>query len=314
MNYWRLAGVSALSAFALFTLAGGILARAAAMLLDRRLARAAAASRGRLLFAIQIFPLAAATVAAFAVVLPIFLWFEERDTIEPINRTLGLLALVGGALLCRAIWLASSAWRATTAVVRGWQRNGRLVEGLATDVPCYAIDEAFPLVAVAGLVRPRLFIAERVLREFPADEIAAMVAHECAHVAARDNVKRLLLRACPDVIVRPRLERDWAAAAEEAADDSATAVHPATRLHLARALIQAARLATPSTPQLASAFYRGGSIEVRVRRLIEPVPTPPAAHSHRLAAAITCVLLAAALIAAAPSLHGLMEQAVQLLP
>ena len=64
------------------------------------------------------------------------------------------------------------------------------------------------------------------------------------------------------------LDRAWSRAAEEAADAVAVAGNPGFALELAQALIRVARLApTPQAPALASAFYLGGSIESRVRRL-----------------------------------------------
>src|SRR4030095_10762484 len=156
-------------------------------------------------------------------------------------------------------------------VLADWQRRSRALVGVAAGLPAYAIDDAFPTVAVIGIVRPRLFVAERVMRECSAGEIAAMVSHEYSHVSAHDNLKRLLIRACPDVFGTPRrLDRARAAAAEEAADARAASGHPAARLDLAQALIHVARLAAPRMPALVSAFYLGGRIEDPGRRVVEP--------------------------------------------
>jgi Zn-dependent protease with chaperone function len=314
VSYWLLAAVSTLSAFAVSACAGAGLARLAGATLSRRIERAAPWSRAQLLFAIRILPVAAAVVSAFAVALPIFLWFENRDTVEPVNRTLAVAAAIGASLMARGIWRAIAAWRATAVFVGNWRRRGRRLDGLTARIPAYAIDDAFPTVAVAGVCRPRLFIAERVLREFSPAEIAAMVAHECAHVSAFDNVKRLLMRACPDVFGTPAVERAWVAAAEEAADARAAATDPSVRLDLAQALVHAARLAAPSAPQLASAFYLGGSIDSRVRRLVNPAAAAAPSRWMRLAVPFGLVAFAAAIVLAAPSLHAAMEQAVRLLP
>jgi beta-lactamase regulating signal transducer with metallopeptidase domain len=314
MRFWILAAVSALSAFAVFTLLGTFAAGLSRRLLAPAIDCAPAARRSQLLFAVRMLPVTAAATAAFAIALPVFLWFEDRGTAEPINRTLALLAGTAACLVARGAWRAASAWRATTAVMARWQESGRQLEGLTERLPAYAIDEAFPTVAVAGIFRPRLFIAECVLRDFPAPEIAAMIAHECAHVSAFDNVKRLLMRASPDVFGIPAVEREWAAAAEEAADARAATLGPSARLDLAQALIRIARLAVPSGPQLASAFYLGGSIDARVRRLVDAPPAAATPRWLRLALPAAALLVASAVVAAAPSLHALMEQAVRLLP
>lgn len=314
MRFWALATVATLSAFAVSAFAAALLARFAGGALARRAARMPAPRRARLLFAIRILPAAMAITSAFAIALPIFLWFEERDTVEPVSRTLAFAAAFGTCLLARGAWRAVAAWRATAAFVGAAERCGRRLDGLEARLPAYAIEDAFPTVAVAGIFRPRLFVSERVLREFPAPEIAAMVAHECAHVAARDNVKRLLMRASPDLFAHAGVERAWAAAAEEAADATAATMGASVRLDLARALVRVARLAAPSAPQLASAFYAGGSIDHRVRRLVDP---PPAATSRRWPAAVLPIVFFAAvwaIVTAAPALHALMESAVRLLP
>ena len=185
MRYWTLATVSALSAFAIFAFAGSLLARAAAATLDSRSARRAAASRARLLFRLRILPGLCAVTAAFGVALPIFLWFEDTGTTESVSRTLGLIACVGAGLLVHGLWRAAAAWRATALIVGDWQRRGRPLDRIDTTVPAFAIDDDFPIVAAVGVLRPRLFVAERVLRECAPDEIAAMWRN--ARTWRRDN-------------------------------------------------------------------------------------------------------------------------------
>jgi Zn-dependent protease with chaperone function len=310
-----LAGVSALSAFAMFALAGTILARLLGAAIARRLEGASPASRARVLFRLCLLPGAAAGIAAFAVALPIFLWFEEPGTVEPVSRTLAVVAAAGAYLLFRGLWRAGAASRATARVVRRWEHGARRIEGLAPGIQGYGIDEAFPTVAVAGFFRPRLFVAERVLREFTAGEIRAMIAHECAHVTSRDNVKRLLVRMCPHVFTAMgQLEREWVAAAEEAADSRAAALAPSARLDLAQALIRVTRMARPRAPELISAFYLGGSIDHRIRRLLNPsADTIPAGWTRGLLPG-AAILFVGVVVVTAPALHAFMEAAVRRLP
>jgi beta-lactamase regulating signal transducer with metallopeptidase domain len=225
------------------------------------------------------------------------------------------LAVLGAGLLVRGAWRAAVAWRATRGVVRDWRLRGRRLDSFDTPLPVFAIEETFPTVAVVGVARPALFIAERVLRECPGDEVRAMLHHECAHVTKRDNLKRFLMRACPD-FVGADLDRAWARAAEEAADAAVVADDPGFAVELAQALIHVARLApAPQAPALASAFYLGGSIESRVRRLVQPVPTRDSHHPlRRSALAAVALAAAAALLAAAPAVHRLIETAVHGLP
>lgn len=314
MRFWVLAAVSSLSAFAIFACAGSVLAQAAGRLASR-LPRRSPGARARLLFHLRLLPAMLAVAGAFGIALPVFLWFEERDTTEPVNITLAVVAAIGIVLIARGVSRAARAWRTTATIADGWQRRARPVPGVAAPMPVFAIDERFPLMAVVGLVRPRLFVSECVLRECAPAEVSAMIAHECAHVSARDNVKRLLVRACPDVLGAPaELDRAWALAAEQAADAVAARSCPSARFDLAQALIRIARLASPVSPELASAFYLGGSIDARVRLLVDPPVEPPVSRWTRFVLPAAAVLAAAGVVLAAPSLHGAMELAVRILP
>ncbi len=50
------------------------------------------------------------------------------------------------------------------------------------------------MIAVVGAFRPKMFIAEQIFLSLDKQELAAAVAHECGHLAARDNLKRLILK------------------------------------------------------------------------------------------------------------------------
>jgi Zn-dependent protease with chaperone function len=314
VRYWVLALVSALSAYALFAVGGSLVARAGAAVLSPGMAGRSPAARARLLFCLRVLPGLASMTAAFGVALPIFLWFEETGTTEPVSRTLGLAAGVGLVLVLRGVWRCAAAWLSTERVLGSWQRRARPLDEFAAPLPAFAIEDAFPIVAVIGVLRPRLFVAERVLRECTPGEIAAMISHECAHVTASDNLKRLCVRACPALFGVAQLERLWSAAAEEAADARAAGSDAGARLDLAGALIRVARLAVPQTPPLASAFYLGGSIDDRVRRLVEPSVEGTEARWMRLAFPGLLAVFVLAVVLAAPTLHAVMEQAVRLLP
>jgi hypothetical protein len=321
MTYWLFAAVITLSCFALVATLTSVLIAAAGPAVARRLERYAPESRASLLFHLRVLPGACAVVCAFGIALPIFLRYEPADAEETLARTLLVTAMAGGALLARGAFRAVSALRATAAVMRDWQARGRRLWTVDAPIPVFAIEESFPTVAVVGFSRPALFIAERVLRECSPDEVRAMVLHECAHVTHRDNLKRFFIRACPDVLRRgSALDRAWTSASEEAADARAAGGDPGSALELAQALIHVARLAPGrSTLEVASAFYLGGSIESRIRRLIDPagnLPNPP----RPLSRTIVCMMSLAALglagliASAAPAIHEFMEVTVRHLP
>jgi len=316
MTYALLAICAVFAAFAVTVGVMSAVVRPLGSRLARRLVRYSPASRARALFGLRALPAIAASAAAFAVVLPIFLWFEPRDTDEPLSRTIAVLAAIGLAVMLRGGLRGLRAWRATRRISRAWQRSGRRLHGVDAPLPTFAIDVVYPTVAVAGVSRPVLFIAERVLADLSAGEIRAIVAHECAHVRASDNLKRLFLRASPDLLGPACvLNGAWAAAAEEAADAAAVESRPSSGLDLAHALIRVARLAPSPAPELASAFHQGGDIAGRVRRLIDP--PPPRDFGGLFGARTLCmmvILLGAGVLMAAPSLHQLMEAALRVLP
>ena len=317
--YWVRALVITLANFALAATAMSLLVGLAAPALTRRLERFSPASRATRLFRLRLLPAACATVWSLGVALPIFLWFEPRDGgHEVFGRTLFVAAMAGAALLVRGAWRGAAAWRATGVLVRDWQARGRRLHDIDAPMPVFAIEESFPTVAVVGCSRPVLLIAERVLRECTADEVRAMVLHECAHVTHRDNMKRFLMRACPDVLRRgSTLDRAWVSAAEQAADARAAAGDPGFALEIAQALIRVARLAPHvSTVDVASAFYLGGSIEARVRQLVAPadsLPDPSRPFVGVLACSVV-LAIAGGVMPAAPAIHHFVEAAVRVLP
>jgi beta-lactamase regulating signal transducer with metallopeptidase domain len=316
MRFWLLAVAVTMSSFALFTTGGSALVSWLAPALARRFDRYAPAARAALLFRLRMAPAALGMAVAFGIALPVYFAYEPRESEEGFAMTLVVLAVTGAALFVGGAWRAVRAWHSTRVVRREWESRGRRLDCFDASLPVFAIDEQFPTVAVVGVTNPALFVAERVLTECSADEVRAMLRHEAAHVTVRDNLKRFLIRACPDLLPSGgRLDRAWSIAAEEAADAAAVAERPAAAVELAEALIRVARLATPRAPELASAFYLGGSIESRIRRLVDPTSSSEAPTPMGCVMLTTGVLCFAVLVfTAAPALHQVMEAVVSRLP
>jgi len=156
-------------------------------------------------------------------------------------------------------------------------------------LPAYAIHADYPVVAVAGVLRPRLLIDCRVLESCSAEELRAIGDHECAHVKNHDNARRLLIAAC--IGSHSAAAQQWRYAAEVAADARA-AIDPDRAVVLAGALIKIARLAAigppPSIPF--AAIHDGGSLEIRVQRLLSLNPVPLRNNRRRLVLACVAVL------------------------
>jgi len=172
-------------------------------------------------------------------------------------------------------------------------------------------------VAVIGAWRPRIVATESVRAACNAEEFRAVLAHEAAHLAARDNLKLLLLTAAPDALAQTPLaavltER-WRAAAECEADQCATGGDHDRRLALASALIKVARLLkSRRAPHPALGMpVAADDVPARVRALLEP--PVPRAPGRILASLVGGALLIPLL--ALPRyalLHELIEQLIAL--
>lgn len=266
------------------------------------LAGFAPSARARLLFLLRIAPAVAGLVAG-SVAIRAFMRYEPLSTTEVPGLLLVSTTVFGAALLVIGLWrLVTGCWK-TVRFVWMMERTGTPIALAGVTLPTFQLETSFPLVAVAGLIRPRLLIARRVLEQLPSDELQVVVRHELAHATRRDNVIRLLVSGMPDVLSWAgrwiRLERAWCEAAEEAADDLATDHKQDARLCLASALVRTAKMAerhsAPRVPLLA--FHDGESVERRVRRLV--AGTSPAADT---ASPLRRLAVVAILITALPLL------------
>jgi hypothetical protein len=127
------------------------------------------------------------------------------------------------------------------------------------------------------VVRPRLFVAARVLDALTPDELDVSLRHELAHRRYRDNLKRVLAACAPDLLtlvgLSRRVDNRWRAEQEFAADATAVGDNQSHALSLASALVKVSRLAQvpegARVPLLAgSHFYEGTLLAARIDRLL----------------------------------------------
>lgn len=241
--------------------------------------RWSARERARAVFALRILPAASALFCVVALLSPAYLTHEPYSTKEIVTIKLALISLVSVLGILLALWRGLSAWRATRALVTDWMRVGEPIAVENVSIPVYRIRHSFPVIAIVGAIRPRLFIASHIFSTLNEEEIAAAMAHEVGHLTARDNLKRVLVRACSDVLaIVPAgrsLDRAWTESAEGAADEYVARTQGAqSALNLAAALVKIARLAPvgakPTMP--AAAFLIGenaSGLAWRVRHLTD---------------------------------------------
>ncbi len=263
--------VIGLAAFA----ATGLLATCLVPFMAGRIVTGAAATRARRLAGLRLLPSVAA-LAGGALVTLSFVFFEPRRPGEEIGTVFPAFAALGFALLATAVWRGAQVTRATRTLVREWMVRPEPIALDGISIPAVAVDANFPIVAVAGVIRPRLIVARSVLASCSAEELRAVLAHEQGHIDRRDNLRRLLMTSAPDVIswlpASGRMFAAWREATEEAADDAASESGTEGRLRLASALIKVAKLAPGPAPTFipTSALYCGERLENRIRRLLEP--------------------------------------------
>lgn len=198
------------------------------------------------LFSLRIFPIASALLYSLGLALPAYIHFEPHVTEETIGYKQWILVAACGLGLVFAAFRVFGSWWQTKRLLYGWLEHAEEIEVDGLDLPAYKVRHPFPVFAIVGVRKPKLFIAEQVLDMLDAFEISAVIKHELGHLAAFDNLKRILMHLCGDLLLVPvgrNLDTVWIEASEIAADEFA--VQKGGRrsaLNLASALIKIARI------------------------------------------------------------------------
>jgi hypothetical protein len=308
------------ASFFLVYLALALLSIAAAPAAIRVAKRTTPLGATRLLLFLRLLPLTLSLLVVLGLCLPSYLLLEPDGSAERVG--LGcLLAALAGALT----WAIS--------IVRTLRASARSVEylrrcrglGAGEPLPLCVLEGETPLLALAGVLRPRIVLSRSVLRSLSAEQLDTALSHERAHSVSRDNLKRLLLLLAPDPIPFFRglstLDRHWAKYAEWAADDRAVAGDTRRSLSLASALVRIARLGSPAriAPLMASLLAVDDDLSARVDRLLRAGPAHATSRRPRrmaLAAAATAAVISLLLVvmlqpAALSSVHHLLEHLIR---
>jgi hypothetical protein len=307
-----------LAAFFLIHLAVGLAvswaAPAAVRVAERMRARRAAA----FVLAVRLCPAIFAVLIVVALCLPSFLRFETAGSAEDVSVACLAAALMGLALWIVSIARAGRALNGSLRYLRFCRSVGKESALPGEQSPVWIISAPAPLIALAGLVRPRLVISREVIGALSSDQLSAALRHEHAHLESRDNWKRLLVLLAPGLIPGRAdfgaLDRAWTRFTEWAADDRAAAGDPQRSVALAAALVRVARLGnTHIAPPLATSLLSDGAdLSTRVDRLLN---NQAASGGSMLAPVVGtfCALAAlGGLIATLPlaSVHEVMERLI----
>jgi hypothetical protein len=244
------------------------------------------------LLALRLLPTGAALLVTLGVAMPAFLIYEPARQAEEFGPLLAALAWLAIATAGDGLHRGWRAWSVTRKVVRSCVTSHcEFLSGLKMSI----LDADEPVVAIVGGWRPRLIATRSVIAECTREEFRQIIAHEAAHLSARDNLKLLLLLVSPDALAwlpagRALIER-WRVAVEHEADECATGSDRHKRLELASALVKVARLSLRAHDRLPplSLSIALNNVEERVRQLLSPVSVVPRIIPAK--AALICALL-----------------------
>ncbi len=219
-----------------------------------------ASTRSNTLFLLRVLPLTLAIIITGGIIFPAFVLFEPNDPRETIGLKMAVIVAISAFGLTAAVYRIVASWWQTRQLIGDWMLTSKAVEIEGVSMPAYQLRHPFPVIAVVGIFRPRIFVAEQVFSELDRPELIAALSHEAGHISAFDNLKRVAMRVCRDLLVFPlgkSLDNGWLLAAESAADEYA-AVRGGSgyALNLASALVKIGRI-TPKeqTQRLPIAAY-----------------------------------------------------------
>jgi hypothetical protein len=202
-----------------------------------------------LLLLIHLAPFLVAFGVVLGFVLPAFLKLEPPSTREGLSPVLMVAAALGvgilATILVRLLHVLLVTWRQQSR----WMEEAEPLPANDKRAPVFVLLAPAPLMAVTGLLRPRIFVSQQTLSALTQLELAAALAHEFAHVRSRDNLKQLLLR----ITRLPRWSgtspqlNSWIGASEVLADRTAIA-SGTSPYHLASALVKVAQLSAGTAP------------------------------------------------------------------
>ena len=264
-----------------FLLTLNLLASVSASVLWRaisgRAARLSSRKQEHIIFGLRVFPVGAALIFVVAFLVPAYVLFEPVSSGETVSLKLALVSLASLLGIGIAAFRVFRTWHSTRALTSNWLNHSEPIVVEGVKIPVFRIFRPFPVIAVVGMIRPRMFVASQIFDSLSDDEFRAAIAHEYGHLHAHDNFKRAFLRVCRDMLIFPlgrELDRAWADNTESAADEYAAETGvDSTALDLAATLIKIARIAPenakPGMP-LGSFLIEGnaGDLRQRVRRLV----------------------------------------------
>jgi Zn-dependent protease with chaperone function len=300
-----------LAAVAAVAFGCSLLCQAALCLGRRRLRGLAPAAQSRVLLAASLAPALVSSAMMAAMIFDLAVrrcgahlcLLYGSAGVSPLGAALsGLLAVRLG----RQGWAAFRALRHTRSTARTLESVASPGDAGSRIVP---VDE--PQAFVVGLLRPRMYLSEGLLRRTDPRDLKSVMEHERSHIRRRDPLRRLIASlglAFHLPGIASAIERRLAATQESAADaDAARVLGDPPRI--AEALVKLARLRVARLPLAVGLL--GSDVESRVRELLSPAARPDR-PAPGLLIGVATIGFAAALLVADP-IHTAFESLVRLL-
>src|SRR5262249_40559641 len=147
-----------------------------------------------LLFLIHLAPFLVGFGVVLGFVLPAFVRLEPPSTREDLSPLLLVGAVLGAGILVTILARLACMLKVTSRQETFWLDQAKPLPASAKRASVFVLLTPAPLMAVTGLLRPRIFVSQSIVSALTQEELAAALSHEFAHVRSRDNLKQLLLR------------------------------------------------------------------------------------------------------------------------
>jgi Zn-dependent protease with chaperone function len=167
---------------------------------------------------------------------------------------------------------------ALTRAALGWARSARLTSRFRRrsplSGPAAVVDDEAPLVVTIGIFRPLIVVSSGTVRLLAPAQLRAVLHHEAAHVARRDNLYEMLATAAATCLALAPTAylflRYWREEAEHACDDRAAAeTSPEHVAQALRTLVATVTAHSAVTPAASATRWHLTRVDRRARRLTE---------------------------------------------
>src|SRR5262245_38959326 len=117
----------------------------------------------RFWIALRLMPAILSGLFVFALFVPSYWQYEPRESVEGFDLTLAVVAAIGAAVIGIAAVRGFAAWRSASQRVRSWMRHATPMTIAGAPLPAYAVDADQPVIALVGVVRPRLLVTRGLI-------------------------------------------------------------------------------------------------------------------------------------------------------